>query len=200
MLYADSRGHAPRKIRQRRNVIGDEPRAGFRDRNRAAIVAPSRFVPKTSQYVNPSRGRGKREGRPGPGRWRREGGRGERGEGGSSERKSSLLILEAYASPPTPRRGGKSTGEIFRSLLGAVWGASCGYSRGSLGLHGGSLAPAGDLGGQLWAEGSIGQFGWPVLGLSWGRLWPSWSHLEASRAHRKRKSEEAQNMCFFKCF
>ena len=36
-----------------------------------------------------------------------------------------------------------------------------------------------------------------LLGRSWGRLGPSWDHIEASKAHRKRKGEEANNIGFF---
>ena len=31
-----------------------------------------------------------------------------------------------------------------------------------------------------------------LLGLSWGPLGPSWSHLEASESHHKRKGDKAE--------
>ena len=48
-------------------------------------------------------------------------------------------------------------------------------------------------------EPSWGPLG-ALLGPSWGPLGPSWSHLEASRAHRKRKGEKAKFIYFHQVF
>ena len=62
-------------------------------------------------------------------------------------------------------------------------------------------SPLGALLGRSW--GALGR-SWarlgPLWGLSWGSLGPSWGHLEASRAHRKRKGEKAKNIDFHQVF
>ena len=57
-----------------------------------------------------------------------------------------------------------------------------------------SWGPLGALLGRSWAR--LGA----LLGPSWGPLGPSWSHLEASEAHRKRKGEKAKNIDFLVVF
>ena len=62
-----------------------------------------------------------------------------------------------------------------------------GPSWGHLGASRGALGP---LLGRSW--GRLGG----ILGPSWSSLGPSWGHLEASKAHRKRKGEKAQIIDF----
>ena len=50
--------------------------------------------------------------------------------------------------------------------------------------------------GTSWAY--LGLLGFGLLGISWGRLGSSWSHLEASKANRKRKGEKAKSIDFLK--
>ena len=56
-------------------------------------------------------------------------------------------------------------------------------------------SPLGALLGRSWSAlgRSWGRLG-ALLGPSWGPVGPSWSHLEASRADRTRKGEDAKNI------
>ena len=105
--------------------------------------------------------------------------------------------------------GGPSRGSLG-ALLGPSW-EPWGPSWGNLGGHrskeggspicvpplGPSKSPLGALLGRSWAAlgRSWGRLG-GLLGPSWSSLGPSWGHLEASKAHRKRKGEKAQIIGF----
>ena len=97
--------------------------------------------------------------------------------------------------------------EALCGLFGRVWEVSGGYLGGNRSKSrrafigappsGPEKSPLGALLGRSW--GDLGR-SWarlgPLLGPSWGSLGPSWGHLEASRAHRKRKGEKAKNIDF----
>ena len=105
---------------------------------------------------------------------------------------------------------GPSWGHLGASwgLLGASWGHLGGHRSKEMDAFFRPPPPSGPSNELI---GALLGRSWAALGRSWGRpgaLWgpfwgplgPSWSHLEASDGHRKRKGEKANIIDFLKVF